>query len=145
MNNDPIKVILVDDHFIVRAGYRRLLESTADICVVAEAENGETGCIAYFEYKPDVMILDLNMPGIGGFEALRRIKAKDPAARILIFSMNDNVTTIQRILAAGAAGYLTKQSGIGQMIEAIRQVHQGKLYIDSLLSPLRSKQEGSIK
>lgn len=130
-----IKVMLIDDHPVVRDGYARLLENTPDIRVVAEANDGETGCELYEMSKPDVVVLDLSMPGMGGLEALRRIRAKDPSAHVLVFTMHDSETLILRAMEAGAAGYLTKQSGIGQMIDAVRQVAQGKLFIDPKYVP----------
>lgn len=132
----PISILLIDDHPVVRTGYRRLLESTPDICVVGEADDGESGYQYYLEYQPDVTILDLNMPGIGGLETIRRIKAKDPAARVLVFSMLNNVTMAQRSLKAGATGFLSKQSGIGEMIQAVRQVNAGRIYIESELAAM---------
>jgi two-component system invasion response regulator UvrY len=128
--SEGISVLLVDDHPVVRDGYRRMLENTAEIRVVAEAGDGEAACAAYAKLKPDVVILDLTMPGIGGLETIRRLKAMDPAARILAFTMHDSETMIRRTLAAGAVGYLTKASGMGQMVEAVRKVAQWKPYID---------------
>ncbi|MDP1558037.1 MAG: response regulator transcription factor [Nitrosomonas sp.] len=132
--NTPITVILADDHPVVRTGYRRLLESTTDIQVIAEADDGEMACHLYQEHKPDVLILDLNMPGIGGLETIHRIKTKNPDACILIFSMHANETLLKRALKAGAMGYITKQSGAKQMVQAIRLVKQGKTYIDPALA-----------
>ncbi len=134
MISEPITVILVDDHPVVRAGYRRLLESTAEIRVVAEANDGEAGCLLYQEHKPNVLILDINMPGIGGLEAIRRIKAGDTKACILVFSMLDSETMVQHALRVGATGYITKQCGAKQMIQAVRLVKQGKVYIDPKLA-----------
>ena len=130
-----IKVMLVDDHPVVRDGYRHLLENTPDIRVVAEANDGEEACAIYEQHMPNVVILDLSMPGIGGLETLRRIKAKDPAIHILVFSMHDSETLALRSLKAGATGYITKQGGVVQMVEAVRQVAQGKLFIDSKYVP----------
>lgn len=127
----PITVLLVDDHPVVRDGYRRLLESEPGIKVVAEADDGEAGCTLYLEYAPDVVILDLSMPGIGGLETIRRIKAQDPDARILMFSMHGTETMVRRALEAGAMGYLTKKSGIGQMVAAMRQVARGEPFIEA--------------
>jgi two-component system invasion response regulator UvrY len=124
-------VLLVDDHPVVREGYRRLLENTPDIRVAAEAGDGESAIVFYEKYPPDVVILDLSMPGIGGLETLRRIKAKDAAARILVFSMHDSEIMMMRSLKAGATGYLTKNNGAGQMAEAVRSVAQGKTFVDS--------------
>jgi len=134
ITDKPISVLLIDDHPVVRTGYRRLLENTPDICVVAEADNGETGYALYMERSPDVIILDLNMPGIGGLEVIRRIKAKNSDARILVFSMMDNVTMAQHSLRAGATGFISKQSGMGEMLQAVRQVALGKVYIESALA-----------
>lgn len=129
-SSKPITVLLVDDHPVVRDGYRRLLDNTPDIRVIAETSDGENACLAYAEHSPSVVILDLNMPGIGGMETIRRIKARDANARILVFTMHDTETLIMRTLEAGATGYLTKQGGIAQMVEAVRQVAQGKPFID---------------
>lgn len=129
-NGSQITVLLIDDHPVVRDGFRRILDSTADIKVVAEADDGEAGCVIFKERKPDVVVLDLNMPGIGGLETIRRIRAHDPEAHILVFSMHANETMVQRALEMGATGYLTKQGGLGQMVQAVRQVKQGRLYID---------------
>lgn len=134
MQNRQITVLLVDDHPVVRAGYRRLLESTTDLRVVAEADNGETGCKLYQKYTPDVVILDLKMPGIDGLETIHRIKAKDPAAHILVFSMYSNEILVKRALQAGATGYLSKRGGLDQMIKAVRRVNQGKKYLDQELT-----------
>ncbi|MCE7913883.1 MAG: DNA-binding response regulator [Nitrosomonas sp. PRO4] len=131
---NPISILLIDDHPVVRTGYRRLLESTEDMTVVAEAENGATGYQLWQEHKPDVIILDLNMPGICGFETIHRMISKDPTVRILVFSMLNNVTMVHRALKAGAIGFISKQSGIGEMIHAVRQVSMGKKYIESELA-----------
>jgi len=132
----PISILLIDDHPVVRTGYRRLLENTPDMCVVAEADNGETGYQRYLEHHPNVVILDLNMPGIGGLETIRRIKAYDPGAHILVFSMLNNTIMAQRSLKAGATGFISKQSGIGEMIQAVRQVDLGKQYIELELAAM---------
>lgn len=126
-----ITVILVDDHPVVRDGYRRLLEQTPHIKVVGEAESGESGYDLFCKLKPDVLVLDINMPGIGGLETIRRIKAYDEKAHILVFSMHSNEIMIQRVLEAGALGYLTKQGGMVQMVQAVQQVAKGRMYIDA--------------
>ena len=93
-----IRVMLIDDHPVVRDGYRHLLENTPDIRVVAEADEGSGASALYDEHHPDVVILDLSMPGMGGMEVLRRLKARDETARILVFSMHDSETMIQRAM-----------------------------------------------
>lgn len=131
MEEQTISVILVDDHPVVRDGYRRLLEQIPNIHVVAEADSGEIGYDIYRKLSPDIVVLDINMPGIGGLETIRRIKAYDEKARILVFSMHCNEIMIQRVLEAGAMGYLTKQGGMSQMEQAVKQVAKGNLYIDA--------------
>lgn len=126
-----ITVILVDDHPVVRDGYRRLLEQVPNFKVVGEADNGEEGYALYRKLSPDVLVLDINMPGIGGLETIRRIKAYDEKACILAFSMHSNEIMIQRVLEAGAMGYLTKQGGVAQMVQAVKQVANGRMYIDA--------------
>jgi len=130
----PVTVLLVDDHPVVRAGYRRLLESTADIRIVGEASSGETGYALYRSCRPDVVVLDLSMSGIGGLETIRRIKMSDSSAHILVFSMHSYPAMVQRVLKLGAEGYLTKQGSPEQLIQAVRQVKQGRLYVDPVLA-----------
>ena len=131
----PIRVFLVDDHPVVRDGYRRLLDNNPDIEVVAEADSGEEACEKYLEINPDVMILDLNMPGIGGLETILRIRAKDRNAHILVFSMHESQVMVGRAVEAGASGYLSKNSAATQMIDAVRSVAQGKPYLNHSFSP----------
>ncbi len=131
MIQEPITLMLVDDHPIVRSGFCRLLEGQKNFQVVAEAGDGETGCILYQEFKPDILILDLSLPGITGIETISRIKEQDEAARILIFSMHNNKTMLSKALKAGALGYVTKNSGIKVLVEAITQIKAGKLYVSA--------------
>lgn len=123
-------VMLVDDHAVVRMGFRLLLEGSSDINVVAEADNGEEAVRRFAEVKPDVVVMDISMPGIGGLEAIDRILAKDPAARILVLSAHEDAMHARRVLKAGAAGYLTKRSAAEALIQAIRQVRQGKTFLE---------------
>jgi len=145
MTAESINVLLVDDHPVVRDGYRRLLENTRDIRVVAEADDGEEACAQYRECHPDIVVLDLNMPGIGGLETIRRLRAKGPGVRILVFSMHDSKVMVARALEAGAAGYLAKSSAALQMVEAVRAVAQGKRFLDQDLVPeILEMQSGEI-
>jgi len=116
-----INVMLVDDHAVVRMGFRLLLEGSPDIRVVAESESGEEACRKYPEVKPDVVVMDISMPGIGGLEAIDRILAREPAARILVLSAHEDAMHARRVLKAGAAGYLTKRSAAEALMQAIRQ------------------------
>jgi two-component system invasion response regulator UvrY len=130
-----IRVLLVDDHEVVRAGYRRLLESTGGIAVIAEAASGEDAYTAYFEYHPDVLVMDLSMPGMGGLEASMRILAKDKSAKILVFSVHENEVFLQRALDAGITGYISKRSASQVMVDAVRQVAAGELYVGQEMMP----------
>jgi two-component system, NarL family, invasion response regulator UvrY len=126
-----INVMLVDDHAVVRMGFKMLLESASDIKVIAEAENGEAAIKAYVEHKPNIVVMDITMPGMGGLEAIERILAKDSAARILVLSAHEDSVHPKRVLNAGAMGYLTKRSAAEELIKAIRQVAGGKKYIEA--------------
>ncbi len=131
MTASTIQVMLVDDHAVVRMGFRLLIEGTPDMKVVAEAVSGEEASRIYQEQHPDVVVMDISMPGIGGLEAVNRIMAKDPAARILVLSAHEDTMHPKRVLKAGALGYLTKRSAAEELIQAIRQVAQGKTFIES--------------
>ena len=126
-----ISVLLVDDHAVVRAGYRMLLKNSDDIEVVAEADSGERACKAFIDLNPDVVVMDLSMPGIGGLEALRRIIARDASAKVLVFSMHEDTVFVEQALQAGAKGYITKNSAPEIMVEAIKELASGKSHIDS--------------
>jgi two-component system invasion response regulator UvrY len=130
-----INVLLADDHEVVRAGYHRLLESNPDICVIADAKSGEEAFQRYMQHRPDVIVMDLTMPGIGGLEASRLILAHDSAARILIFSVHENEVLLSRALELGVQGYITKRSASREMIDAVRKVAAGKMYIGQEMMP----------
>ena len=122
------KILLADDHAVVRSGLRALLEN-AGYQIIAEAENGERACTLWQEHRPDLGIIDLDMPGIGGLEALHRIIARDPNARLVIFSMHsDNIYAV-RAMQAGAKGYVVKTDAPEVLLDAVRQVSRGGRYI----------------
>jgi len=125
-----IRVLLVDDHAVVRAGFKTLLENQGDIRVVAEAANGEAACRQFAQDPPDVVIMDLSLPGIGGLEAIRRIVARQAQARILVFSMHEDVVFVEQALQAGARGYLGKSSAASVLVEAVRQIANGSIFLD---------------
>ena len=126
-----INVMLVDDHAVVRMGFKMLLESASDIKVIAEAENGEQAVKQFAEHHPDVVVMDITMPGIGGLEAIERIMAKDNSARILVLSAHEDSVHPKRVLSAGAMGYLTKRSAAEELIKAIRTVASRKRYLEA--------------
>ncbi|PHS23320.1 MAG: DNA-binding response regulator [Methylophaga sp.] len=123
-------ILLVDDHELVRAGFRRLLEDNDQFTVVTEAGSGEQAVQDYAKYKPDVVVMDISMPGIGGIGAIERIIARDPAAKILVLSVHEDSIFTTRALQAGAKGFIPKRSAPEEMIKAIAQVAQGKMAID---------------
>ncbi len=125
-----IKVLLTDDHALVRNGIKRLLEDSGQVEIVGEAESGETCMQLVQSLKPDVIMMDVNMPGIGGVEASRRILQRDSSQRIIILTIHTEQTFPKRLLEIGAKGYLTKECAIGEMISAIQQVHNGGSYIE---------------
>jgi two-component system invasion response regulator UvrY len=124
-----INVMLVDDHDLVRKGIRRLLDDASGIKVVAEAMDGEQAIREVRKKKPDVILMDVSMPGIGGLEATRKITRSLPDMKIIAVTIHDEDPFPARLLEAGAAGYITKGCAIEEIISAIQSVHQGKQYI----------------
>src|SRR6201998_2627068 len=129
-----IRVLLVDDHAVVRTGFRLLLQAHPDTKVVGEADSGESACQRYVELTPDVVVMDLVMPGMGGLEALRRIRAHHPQARVLALSAHDDPLHARRALREGARGFLSKRSAPEALLEAITAVAAGQRYIDRALA-----------
>lgn len=131
---EKIRVMLVDDHAVVRVGFRMLLNATADIEVVDEADSGEAAYKQYAATRPDVVMMDLTMPGIGGMETVRRLLARDAEARILILSAHEDSAHVKRVLKAGALGYVSKRSNPDEVIEAVRSIAAGRVYLDAELA-----------
>ena len=126
-----INVILIDDHAVVREGYRRLLERDPDIKVLAEGETADEGYRLVCDNQPDVVVMDITLPGMSGIEVTRRILNKVPEQKILIFSMHEDMVFVNRAFQAGAKGYVTKSAAPEVLIEAVRQVSEGKLYLSN--------------
>lgn len=128
---DKIRVILADDHALVRQGIRQFMEEADDIVVVAEAANGEEAIRLIEEHRPDVAVLDIQMPVMTGIEVTRQIKARFRGVRILILTAYDEDPYVFALLQAGASGYILKSAEADDLLEAVRKVHRG----ESVLSP----------
>lgn len=122
--------MLVDDHAVVRMGFRLLLQGASDIDVIGEASSGEEAVRKFMELAPDVLVMDISMPGIGGLEAIDRVLAKNPQQKILVLSAHEDVMHARRVLKAGASGYLTKRSAAEVLIEAIHAVFKGSVFLE---------------
>jgi two-component system, NarL family, invasion response regulator UvrY len=120
-----ISILLVDDHPVVRQGYRRVLENQSDFRVVAEADSATSAYAAFKAHAPDVVVMDISMKGASGLEAIRNIRARDRHARVLVFSMHSEAALVKAAFNAGASGYVTKSSEPATLIRAIRSVAQG--------------------
>lgn len=129
MTSPAISVLLVDDHAVVREGYRRLLEVNASVRVCGEAENAAVAYQQFCALRPDVVVMDLSLPGASGIEAMRRILARERAARVLIFSVHEDALYVRRALDAGALGYVTKASAPDVLVQAVRTVALGTRYL----------------
>ena len=134
------KLLLVDDHAIVRAGFRYLLESDADY-EIREVDTAEEACSVYSEYKPDAVIMDLIMPGMGGLEGVRHIQAKDDKAKVLVLSMRDDPVYVRRARKAGAIGYVTKRSAPEELTRAVNTIIKGKNYLSADVKESQTGQE----
>lgn len=126
---NPYRVMLVDDHAVVRSGLRRLLEQDSTVLVVAEACTGEQAYQMYGEHMPGVIIMDMSMPGMGGLEALRRILSRYPTAKIVVFSMHENAAFASQALSAGAKGYIAKSGLAGDLLNAVHEAMVGRTWI----------------
>lgn len=126
-----INVLIVDDHALVRMGIRRLLDDLPDMNVVAEADNGETALVLVKTHRPDVVLLDMKMPGIDGWEVTRRLKKSNPNIKVIAVTSMSTEPLPGRVLQLGAVGYLTKESGPAEMADAIRKVYRGERYLSA--------------
>lgn len=131
---NPITVILVDDHDVVRTGLRSFLNTHEDVKVVGEARNGEEALLCADEMKPDLVIMDITMPGMDGLEATRRLKARSPECLVLALTVHEDKQYFMEMLAAGASGYITKQAAADDLVAAIRAVASGQVYLQPALA-----------
>lgn len=135
-----VRVLLVDDHAVVREGYRTLMRSAPGIEVIAEAASGEAACRLFAELAPDVVVMDLSLRGMGGLEAIGRMVARDAAARVLVFSMHEDPAFVEQALRAGAKGYVTKSSAPEFLLEAVTKIAAGGIFLDHALANVLAEQ-----
>jgi len=132
--NHKIRVMIADDHAILRAGLRMLIDAQADMVVVSEADDGEKAVQTAKQISPDVVLLDLTMPRVGGMKALQQLAHDCSEIRVLVLTMHDDPAYLRSALAAGASGYLLKRAVDAELIAAIRAVHRGGIYVDPRLA-----------
>jgi two-component system invasion response regulator UvrY len=142
MSTPTIRVLLVDDHAVVRMGFRLLLQTTSDIRVVGEADSGEQAQDMYAALRPDIVVMDITMPGMGGIEAVKRLLAYDREALVLALSAHEDASHPRRILKAGAAGYLSKRGAAEALIDAIRDIMDGRIVLDPHIAQRLNAGEG---
>ncbi|MGE3841370.1 MAG: response regulator [Vicinamibacterales bacterium] len=145
----PIRVLIADDHAILREGLRALLKTAGDIDVVGEAEDGESAIVQAGRLRPEVMLMDVSMPGLGGLEATLQIRKEHPDVRIVVLTQYEDREYLRRFLKAGVAGYLLKKTAGADLVSAIRAVARGGLVLDPALAkdallepPLDASQSG---
>lgn len=134
MSTKKTRILLADDHAVVRSGFRMILASQADMEVVGEVSNGRDAVEQTTSLQPDVVIMDVTMPELNGIEATRRIADCAPRTRVLALSMHKDSVYVREILRAGACGYLLKDSGEGDLVNAVRAVARGEAYLSSAVS-----------
>ena len=145
MSNKTLKIVLVDDHAVVRTGYRLLLENSPFIEIVGELSSGEEANQKALELEADIFVMDLSMPGMGGLEAIKRIKAKNKKIKILVFTMHENPIFAEQALEAGASGYITKNNAPNVLVDAVLAISQGEKFIDEQLREELSARQLGIK
>lgn len=146
MSADVVTVLLVDDHAVVREGYRRLLERSPSIRVVGEAVDAQGAYLAFIEHQPQVTVMDIALPGASGIDALRRIRARDPQAQVLMFSMYEDPIFATRALQAGARGYVTKAAAPEALVDAVLTVARGQPYlVGRLAQELAMRRVGELE
>ena len=135
---DTIRVLLAEDHELVRQGLRMLLESQPDIEVVAEASNGATAVQDCQRLQPQIVIMDISMPNMDGLTAAKAIKASAPGVSVLALTRHDDEAFVNELMAAGAGGYVLKQSGSGELLNAVRAIATGSSYVDTSFARRRA-------
>ena len=127
---EKISVLLADDHAVLRAGLRMLINTQPDMAVIAEAADGDEAVRRANETKPDVVVMDITMPAMGGIQAIEQIRQALPQTQVLVLTMHDDTSYLRSALAAGASGYVVKKSADSELISAINAVHRGQMFVD---------------
>ena len=140
--SEPIRIMVVDDHTVVRQGLVALLSTVPDLTVIAEASDGQEAVEAHRKYKPDVTLMDLRLPKLGGADAIAQIRQESPAARIVVLTTFDGDEDIYRALQAGAKGYLLKGTDADELTATIRSVYAGKSKIPSFVAEKLAERMG---
>jgi len=138
------RILLIDDHAVVRAGYRRLLECTPAYSVIAEAASAAVGYRRFLETRPDIVITDLSLPGVGGIELLRRLRLRQPALKALAFSVHEEGIFVERAFAAGALGYVSKRSAPDTLVAAVDAVARGEEFLSPDVAHFRRERSASV-
>lgn len=151
MKNEAIKILIADDHDLIRQGLKRIIGFEEDLIVVGEAENGKAALKMINTHKPDVVLLDFNMPYINGIEVLETLKKEEESSKVILLTVEQDRKTVREAIEIGADGYVLKDSSGEEIVDAIKTVYEGEKYIDkSLVSLLfsnikdKSKKESSI-
>lgn len=139
----PIRLLLVDDHPVMRAGMANVLGMDPDFEVVAQADDGETALELWYQHEPDVTLLDVSLGGIDGIDTLRRLLRDEPAARVLMLTSSEASEDVRHAMKAGACGYVTKNIRAAELAEAIRSVHAGGLVVSEVLRRKLTEDDGS--
>ena len=138
-----IRVLLADDHAIFRAGLRRLVEEAGDMAVIAEAADGHEAIKRIHDVMPDVVVIDISMPGLDGLEVISQLNFSHPKLPILVLTMHEEEQYVVRTIAAGARGYITKRSVPEQLVQAIQKLHAGGRYLTEEAAELLALRMGS--
>ncbi|MCI0655050.1 MAG: response regulator transcription factor [Methylococcaceae bacterium] len=128
--SDSLTVLLVDDHAIVRTGLSQLLLRSTAVQSIIEAETGERAYSLFVDYSPDLVIMDLSLPGSGGLHTIRKIVSRAEKARILVFSIHDELVYVTRVMEAGAKGYITKSCSVEMLVDAVNRIARGEIFIE---------------
>lgn len=132
--SNKISVLLVDDHAVVRTGYKTYLSLSERIGEIYEADRGETACQLYSRHGPDIVVMDLSMPGLGGFESIRRLIGRHSHCKILVFSIHNELVYVTRAIKAGAKGYISKNNAPETLVSAVCTIAEGGTYVDPELA-----------